>query len=121
MIWFTPTKAGEYHLFCAEYCGTRHSQMIGTVYVMEPEKYQEWLNGGAPMGSMAEKGGKLFDDLACANCHKPDGSGRCPSLVGLYKRKVQLADGRVIVADEAYLRESILQPLTPKLWPASSP
>jgi cytochrome c oxidase subunit 2 len=62
------------------------------------------------MGSMAEKGGKLFDDLACANCHKPDGSGRCPSLVGLYRRHVQLADGRVITADEAYLRESILQP-----------
>src|ERR1035438_5917624 len=110
MIWFTATKVGAYHLFCAEYCGTRHSQMIGTIYAMEPEKYQEWLNGGAPMGSMAEKGGKLFDDLACGNCHKPDGSGRCPSLVGLYKHKVQLADGRVITADEAYLRESILQP-----------
>jgi cytochrome c oxidase subunit II len=109
-VWFIPTKPGKYHLFCAEYCGTKHSGMIGWVYAMEPDKYQEWLNGGAPMGSMAEKGGKLFDDLACANCHKPDGSGRCPTLVGLYGRRVQLADGRVIVADEAYLRESILQP-----------
>jgi cytochrome c oxidase subunit II len=109
-IWFIPTKPGKYHLFCAEYCGTKHSGMIGWVYAMEPDKYQEWLNGGAPMGSMAEKGGKLFDDLACANCHKPDGSGRCPTLVGLYGRRVQLADGRVITADEAYLRESILQP-----------
>jgi cytochrome c oxidase subunit II len=109
-IWFTPTKAGTYHLFCAEYCGTKHSGMIGWVYVMEPEKYQEWLSGGAPMGSMAERGGKLFDDLACANCHKPDGSGRCPSLVGLFNRKVQLANGQVVAADEAYIRESILQP-----------
>ncbi len=109
-IWFIPTKPGKYHLFCDQYCGTKHSGMIGWVYAMEPDKYQEWLNGGAPMGSMAEKGGKLFDDLACANCHKPDGSGRCPSLVGLYGRHVQLADGRVITADEAYLRESILQP-----------
>ena len=109
-VWFIATKPGKYHLFCAEYCGTKHSGMIGWVYAMEPDKYQEWLNGGAPMGSMAEKGGKLFDDLACANCHKPDGSGRCPSLVGLYGKHVQLADGRVITADESYLRESILQP-----------
>jgi cytochrome c oxidase subunit II len=109
-VWLTPTKAGKYHLFCAEYCGTKHSGMIGWVYVMEPNEYQEWLNGGASMGSMAEKGGKLFDDLACSNCHKQDGSGRCPSLVGLYRKHVQLADGRVITADEAYIRESILQP-----------
>jgi cytochrome c oxidase subunit 2 len=109
-VWLTPTKAGKYHLFCAEYCGTKHSGMIGWVYVMEQNQYQEWLNGGAAMGSMAEKGGKLFDDLACSNCHKQDGSGRCPSLVGLYRKHVQLADGRVITADEAYIRESILQP-----------
>ena len=109
-VWLTPTKAGKYHLFCAEYCGTKHSGMIGWVYVVEQNQYQEWLNGGASMGSMAEKGGKLFDDLACSNCHKQDGSGRCPSLVGLYRKHVQLADGRVITADEAYLRESILQP-----------
>jgi cytochrome c oxidase subunit II len=109
-VWLTPTKAGKYHLFCAEYCGTKHSGMIGWVYVMEQNQYQEWLNGGASMGSMAEKGGKLFDDLACSNCHKQDGSGRCPSLVGLYRKHVQLADGRVITADEAYIRESILQP-----------
>jgi cytochrome c oxidase subunit II len=109
-VWLTPTKPGKYHLFCAEYCGTKHSGMIGWVYVMEQNEYQEWLNGGAPMGSMAEKGGKLFDDLACSNCHKQDGSGRCPSLVGLYRKHVQLADGRVITADDAYIRESILQP-----------
>jgi cytochrome c oxidase subunit 2 len=108
--WFTPTKPGKYHLFCAEYCGAKHSGMIGWIYVMQPHEYAEWLNGGAPMGSMAERGGKLFDDLACGNCHKPDGSGRCPSLVGLYGKHVQLADGRVVTADEAYIRESILQP-----------
>jgi cytochrome c oxidase subunit 2 len=109
-VWLTPTKPGKYHLFCAEYCGTKHSGMIGWVYVLEQNEYQEWLNGGAAMGSMSEKGGKLFDDLACSNCHKQDGSGRCPSLVGLYGKHVQLADGRVITADEAYIRESILQP-----------
>jgi len=108
--WWTPTKPGNYHLFCAEYCGTNHSRMIGWVHVMRPQEYQSWLNGGRPFGSLAENGEKLFQDLACGNCHKADGSGRCPTLVGLFGRNVQLTDGRTIKADEAYIRESILQP-----------
>jgi len=108
--WFTATKPGKYHLFCAEYCGTKHSGMTGWIYAMEPQDYQAWLSGGRSFGSLAENGEKLFQDLACGNCHKADGSGRCPSLVGLYGRSVQLADGRYVNADEAYLRESILQP-----------
>ena len=108
--WFTPTKVGKYHLFCAEYCGTRHSGMIGWVYVMEPQDYENWLNGGAPPQTLAEGGAKLFKDLACGNCHKPDGTGRCPSLTGLYGKTVQLAGGNKVVADEGYIRESILQP-----------
>ncbi|HTX33906.1 MAG TPA: cytochrome c oxidase subunit II [Bryobacteraceae bacterium] len=108
--WFQPTKPGKYHLFCAEYCGTRHSGMIGWVYVMEPRDYENWLNGGAPSGSLADQGAKLFESLACSNCHKPDGSGRCPTLVGLYGKNVQLASGATVKADEGYIRESILQP-----------
>jgi cytochrome c oxidase subunit 2 len=108
--WFTPTKPGKYHLFCAEYCGTNHSRMIGWVYVMEPQDYQAWLSGGRPMGSLAEDGEKLFQSLACGNCHHPDGSGRCPTLVGLYGRSVKLSTGQNVLADEAYIRESILQP-----------
>ena len=108
--WWTPTKPGKYHLFCAEYCGTNHSRMIGWVYVMEPQEYQNWLSGGRAFGSLSENGEKLFQDLACGNCHKADGSGRCPSLVNLFGRNVQLADGRTIKADEGYIRESILQP-----------
>jgi len=108
--WFTATKPGKYHLFCAEYCGTKHSGMGGWVYAMEPQDYQIWLSGGRAFGSLAENGEKLYQDLACGNCHKVDGSGRCPSLAGLFGRNVQLADGRVVKADEAYLRESILQP-----------
>ena len=108
--WWKPTKAGKYHLFCAEYCGTKHSGMIGWIYVMEPQDYQKWLSGGGSSGTLAENGQKLFQDLACANCHKPDGSGRCPTLVGLYGRDVKLADGKTVKADEAYIRESILQP-----------
>jgi cytochrome c oxidase subunit 2 len=108
--WFTATKPGRYHLFCAEYCGTNHSRMIGWIYAMEPQEYQAWLNGGRAFGSLAENGEKLFQDLACGNCHKPDGSGRCPTLVGLFGKNVQLASGQTVRVDEAYIRESILQP-----------
>jgi cytochrome c oxidase subunit 2 len=108
--WFTPTKVGKYHLFCAEYCGTNHSRMGGWVYVMAPRDYEAWLSGGTSGGSLAENGQKLFDELACGNCHKPDGSGRCPSLTGLFGKTVQLAGGGTVKADEGYIRESILQP-----------
>ena len=108
--WFTPTKVGKYHLFCAEYCGTNHSRMGGWIYVMAPRDYEAWLSGGASGGSLAENGQKLFDELACGNCHKPDGSGRCPSLTELFGKTVQLAGGGTVKADEGYIRESILQP-----------
>jgi cytochrome c oxidase subunit 2 len=108
--WFEATKPGKYHLFCAEYCGTKHSGMIGWVYVMEPQDYQAWLSGGAPEGSLASNGAKLFQDLACGNCHYADGHGRCPSLVGLFGSPVRLAEGGTVKADEAYIRESILNP-----------
>lgn len=107
--WFQPTRPGKYHLFCAQYCGTKHSAMIGWVYVMEPQAYQQWLSGGTT-GSLASSGEKLFQDLACANCHHPDGQGRCPSLRNLYGSQVQLSDGHALKADEAYIRESILNP-----------
>jgi cytochrome c oxidase subunit 2 len=107
--WFKATKPGKYHLFCAEYCGTNHSAMIGWVYVMEPQDYQQWLAGG-PKGSLVQAGAKLFEDLACVNCHKEDGSGRCPSLKGLFGQTVLLTGGATVEADEAYVRESILDP-----------
>ena len=109
-IWFEATKVGEYHLFCAEYCGTNHSGMIGTVYVMEPADYQTWLAGGGAIsgGSMAERGAQLFTQLACVTCHLGEGSGRGPSLVGLFGSTVMLDNGTTVVADESYLRESIL-------------
>ena len=110
-IWFTATKTGEYHLFCAEYCGTSHSGMIGTVFVMEPNDYEAWLSGGgatAGGGSMVQQGQQLFTQLACVTCHLPDGSGRGPSLVGVFGSTVTLDNGTKVVADETYLRESIL-------------
>jgi cytochrome c oxidase subunit 2 len=107
--WFQPTQVGEYHLFCAEYCGTKHSGMVGRIVVMKPEDYQAWL-GGAASGSMAASGEKLFQDFACNTCHRTDVQGRGPVLNGLFGRPVALQTGQVIVADEAYLRESILTP-----------
>lgn len=109
-IWFTATKTGEYHLFCAEYCGTNHSGMIGTVYVMEPDEYQAWLSGGGTGGSMTARGQDLFQQLACSTCHLSDGSGRGPSLVGVFGSQVKLTTGQTVVADETYVRESILTP-----------
>src|SRR5262245_49780772 len=109
-IWFEATRAGEYHLFCAEYCGTNHSGMIGTVYVMEEADYQTWLSGGGAIsgGSLLQRGEALFTQLACDTCHLPNGTGRGPSLVGVYNAQVELENGSVVAADESYLRESIL-------------
>jgi len=107
--WFKATKIGKYHLFCAEYCGTLHSGMIGTVTVMEPSDYEAWLSGGKGSGqSLASAGEQLFQQLGCVTCHRNDGQGRGPSLVQLPGKTVKLEDGRTVVADEAYLRESIL-------------
>jgi cytochrome c oxidase subunit 2 len=109
-MWFTATKAGTYHIFCAEYCGTQHSGMIGQVIAMEPQDYEAWLAGGRSTGSAVENGAKLFTTLACITCHKTDSSGRGPILNGVFGSTVQLQDGRKVVVDENYIRESIMNP-----------
>jgi cytochrome c oxidase subunit 2 len=109
-LWFEATTPGRYHLFCAEYCGTKHSGMIGQIVVMEPADYQAWLTGGSAQGSLADAGQKLFQALACNTCHKPDSTGRGPILQGLFGKTVQLQDGSTAVVDESYVRESILHP-----------
>ena len=81
-LWFEATKVGTYHIFCAEYCGTNHSGMIGKVIVMEPAAYQAWLAGGATEGTLAQRGERLFTELACSTCHLDTGQGRGPSLQG---------------------------------------
>jgi cytochrome c oxidase subunit 2 len=109
-VWFTPTKLGEFHLFCAEYCGTRHSGMVGRVVVMEPAEYQAWLTGGAVGTSLSQRGEQLFNDLSCNTCHRNDGSGRGPSLANKFGQSQVLVDGTTVTVDEAYIRESILTP-----------
>jgi cytochrome c oxidase subunit II len=109
-VWFQATKPGSYHLFCAEYCGTNHSAMVGQVVVMEPAQYQLWLAGGAGEGSLAAGGQKLFRDLACETCHRGDTGARGPDLAGLFGKPVTLQGGNKVVADESYIRESIVNP-----------
>ena len=107
-IWFEPTKAGRYHIFCAEYCGTSHSGMIGWINVMEPAEYQSWLAGGPTEGSLATTGERLFRDKRCDTCHKP--GGRAPELEGLFGTQVTLRDGTKVDFNEDYIRESVRTP-----------
>jgi cytochrome c oxidase subunit 2 len=109
-IWFHPTKPGRYHLFCAEYCGTKHSGMTGEVVVMDAPEYQAWLSGGASQQTLTEAGEQLFSDFACNTCHRSDLKGRGPVLDGVFGSTVSLQSGAKVVADEAYVRESILNP-----------
>jgi cytochrome c oxidase subunit 2 len=109
MAWFRATKAGTYHLFCAEYCGTQHSGMIGSIVVMEPAQYEAWMGGGTS-GPLSATGEKIFAELGCATCHRSDAQGRGPNLQGLFGKPVQLEDGRTVMADENYVRECILDP-----------
>lgn len=113
-VWFEATKPGVYHLFCAEYCGGEHSKMIGSIIVQEPAEYENWLAGATPGQTMAASGAALFQSLACDTCHRAEAAGRIargPNLEGIYGSQVRLADGRTIVADDEYIRESILHPM----------
>jgi cytochrome c oxidase subunit 2 len=112
-MWFKAEVPGTYHLFCAEFCGTKHSGMIGQVIAMEPQAYEAWLSGGTAGAAVppAQAGEKLFSELACITCHKLDGSqGIGPPLVGVYGAEVPLADGRTVPVDDNYLRESVMVP-----------
>jgi cytochrome c oxidase subunit 2 len=107
--WFRATKPGVYHLFCAEYCGTQHSGMVGDIVVQEPAQYEAWMNGGSS-GPLSATGEKIFAELGCVTCHRSDAQGRGPNLHGVFGKPVQLEDGRTVTADENYLRECILDP-----------
>ncbi len=108
-LWFRATRPGTYHLFCAEYCGTNHSKMIGSVVVMEESEYQSWLAGANDMRPV-EAGAKLFVEYDCINCHGTGRRARAPTLGGLYGTNVLLADGRRVLFDEVYIRDKLLDP-----------
>ncbi|HUZ05408.1 MAG TPA: cytochrome c oxidase subunit II, partial [Acidobacteriaceae bacterium] len=109
-VWFQATTPGTYHLFCTQYCGTQHSGMIGWVTSMTPDDYQAWAASSTSGSSLAQNGERLFASLGCNACHTGSPAGRGPNLANVYNTRIRLQDGSTAVADEAYLRESILNP-----------
>jgi cytochrome c oxidase subunit II len=107
---FRPEKTGVYHLFCSEFCGTDHSRMIGRVVVMMPDQFEDWLRRQDVSETLAAQGERLFRNFGCSGCHGNSSTVRAPDLNGLYGRPVPLQDGSVVIADERYLRDSILLP-----------
>ena len=110
-VWFNATKPGTYHIFCAEYCGTKHSGMVGRVVVMEQGEYQAWLGGTTTGETLAQRGEKLFTQLACVTCHSQASGARGPALNGIWGHEVKLESGNTVIADASYVRESILNPM----------
>ncbi len=108
--WFEATKIGEFPFLCAQYCGTSHAIMTGKVIVMKPEDFERWLSGTATGATMSSAGGDLFQQFGCATCHQPGNTGRGPSLVGVFGSTVKLEGGKTVLADQDYVRESILDP-----------
>jgi len=110
-VWFEATKPGRYHLFCAEYCGMNHSGMTGSIIVMEPREFDDWLSGNVGSTTPAAAGQQLFQTLGCASCHGANGEGgRGPTLAGAFGKTVQLQGGGTVLFDEGYVRESITNP-----------
>jgi len=109
-LWFTPTKTGEFHLFCAEYCGTDHAAMRGRIVVMHPDEFAAWMQSGQAQPGIAARGFELFRRHGCSGCHAAQSSVHAPDLNALLGRTVHLQDGRSLVADSAYIRDSILLP-----------
>jgi len=112
-MWFRPTKAGRFHLFCAEFCGTNHSRMVGSVVVQTPEDYARWLSSGVGSASMARQGEELFVRYHCMGCHGASQMVRAPRLEGVYGSRVPIQEGsaiRFVTADDRYIRDSILLP-----------
>lgn len=120
--WFNATKPGVYRLFCAEYCGTEHSRMVGTIVIQTPEEYEKWLTTGNvdSAGPPESQGEKLFAKLGCVTCHMSGDLTRAPRLHGIFGKDVQLQSGETVQVNEEYLQESILVP-TAKLVTGYSP
>ena len=110
-LWFEATKPGKYHLFCAEYCGLNHSGMGGYVYVMEQRDFDNWLSGNVSGQTPVEQGRDLFENkLGCASCHAGGPQQRGAKLEGIFGHEVRLVGGQTVIANEEYIRNSILNP-----------
>lgn len=114
VTWFEATQVGEFNLFCTEFCGKGHSEMVGKVKVIPAEEFDDWVVEAALSGegmSLEEYGAKLYKQKACVTCHSTDGSPNTgPTWKNLYGKDEALADGSHAMVDENYIRESILEP-----------
>lgn len=109
-VWFNATDPGTYHLFCTQYCGTLHAGMIGDIVAMTPADYEKWAQASTSGMSLAQNGERLFASMGCTACHNGSAVARGPSLAGVYGANLTLANGRQVLVNEAYLRDSILNP-----------
>jgi cytochrome c oxidase subunit II len=117
-LWFTASRPGTYSLSCTQFCGLDHSKMTGEVVVLPKPEFQAWLENNRGADSPAADGAALFMRYGCSGCHGGNGEGgegaqstvRAPSLKGLYGAPVPLSDGSVVVADDRYLHDSIVEP-----------
>ncbi len=109
-VWFQATAPGTYHLFCTQYCGTKHSGMIGEITVLTPEDYQKWTEESTSGTSLAQNGERLYASMGCNQCHNGTPGARGPSLAGVYGSKLTLANGSQVTVNDAYLRDAILNP-----------
>jgi cytochrome c oxidase subunit 2 len=110
-MWFQSDKLGDYHLFCAEYCGTAHSGMLGKVRVVTKAEYDEWIKKDKSTMTPAELGQDLYNSKGCVACHSVDGSVKVgPSYKGIWGTTVKHSDGSSALVDETYVRNSILNP-----------
>ena len=109
-VWFEATTPGTYHIFCTQYCGTKHSGMIGEVTALTAEDYQKWTQEPTSGMSLAQNGERLYASMGCNSCHSGTAAARGPSLAGVYGSKLQQANGSQVLVNDAYLRDSILNP-----------
>ena len=109
-VWFNATTPGTYHIFCTQYCGTKHSGMIGEVTVLTPADYEKWTQESTSGMSLAQNGERIFAQMQCTSCHNGLASARGPSLAGVYGSRLTLANGSQVTVNDAYLRDSILNP-----------
>ncbi|WP_260702856.1 cytochrome c oxidase subunit II [Edaphobacter flagellatus] len=109
-VWFEATTPGTYHIFCTQYCGTKHSGMIGEVTVLTPDEYKKWTEGSTSGMSLAQNGERLFASMGCNSCHNGEATARGPNLAGVYGSKLRLANGSEVLVNDAYLRDAILNP-----------
>jgi len=114
VAWFEATEEGDYDLYCAEFCGRGHSEMLGKVHVVSDSGYAAWIDANSSLGegmSLEEYGAQLYRQKACVTCHSLDGSDiQGPSFKGRFGTQVLMADGSRVAMDENYMRESILSP-----------